>query len=109
MRRKYGNKPCEVGGESYRSQREAARHQELLLLQRVGEIAGLTREVTFVLADAVMIQGRKRPALRYVADFIYSTSDGAQVVEDCKGMRTEGYRIKRHLMRAVHGIEIKET
>jgi hypothetical protein len=31
---KYRNKPCTVGGEKYRSQREAKRHQDLLLLQQ---------------------------------------------------------------------------
>jgi hypothetical protein len=109
MTRKYGNKPCEVGGQKYRSQRERDRHMELQLLERAGQIAGLTREVPFVLADAVTIQGRKRPALRYYADFVYCTADGLHVVEDCKGVRTEAYRVKRHLMRSVHGIEIKET
>lgn len=109
MKRKYGNKPCEVGGEKYRSQREMRRHADLQLLERAGRIAGLVREVPFVLAPAVVIQGRKRPALRYVADFVYSTAEGAQVVEDAKGVRTEAYRVKRHLMKAVHGIEILET
>lgn len=109
MTAKYRNRPCTVGAEKYRSQRERDRHQELVLLQRAGHIAGLTREVPFVLADAVTIQGRKRPALRYVADYVYCTADGQQVVEDCKGMRTPVYNLKRHLMKAVHGIEIKET
>jgi hypothetical protein len=109
VRRKYGNKPCEINGEKYRSQRERDRHQELVLLQRAGQIAGLTREVPFVLADAVTIQGRRRPSLRYVADYVYCTADGQQVVEDCKGVRTPVYNLKRHLMMSVHGIEIKET
>lgn len=106
---KYRNRPREVGGEHYRSGREAKRHQELLLLQRAGAIAGLVREVPFVLAQAVVLDGRNKPALRYVADFVYSTKDGRQVVEDCKGVRTPVYRIKRHLMATVHGIEIVET
>ncbi len=106
---KYGNKPCQVGGEKYRSQRERDRHQALLLLQRAGHIAGLTREVAFVLAPAVVIQQRKRPALRYFADFVYSTADGRSVVEDCKGVRTPVYNVKRHLMKAIHNVEIVET
>ncbi len=62
---KYRNKPCSVGSEKYRSQRERDRHQELLLLQRAGQIAGLTREVPFELAPKVKIAGenRARPAL----------------------------------------------
>ncbi len=79
------------------------------MLERAGHIAGLTREVPFELAPAVVIQGRKRPAMRYFADFVYSTADGKIVVEDAKGVRTEGYRIKRHFMKHIHNIDILET
>lgn len=51
-----------------------------------------------------------KPALRYVADFVYwHNQKGCQVVEDSKGHLTDVYRIKRHLMATVHGIEILET
>jgi hypothetical protein len=110
-RSKYGARPCEIGGEKYRSQKEAKRHQELVLLQKAGRIAGLTREVPFVLAPGVAIAGekRKRPAVRYVADFVYSTADGRTVVEDAKGMQTPMYRLKKHLMATVHGISVVEA
>lgn len=106
---KYLNVHCEFGGENYRSKREMNRHLELLLLQKAGEIAGLTREVPFIIAPPVVIQGRKKPAMKYLADFVYSTADGRTVVEDAKGMRTPVYSIKRHLMMSVHGIDILET
>jgi hypothetical protein len=112
MRRaKYRNCPTSIGDDSYRSKREASRHQELLLLERAGEIAGLTREVPFVLAPGVKIDGetRKRPALRYVLDFLYTTKDGRMVHEDAKGMQTPAYRIKKHLMKTVHGIDVREV
>lgn len=111
---KYKNKPCKVGDEKYRSQKERDRHQALLLLERAGHIDSLRREVAFELAPAVVIQGRRRPPLRYIADYVYMQREATgigwrKVVEDCKGVRTEGYRVKRHLMKAVHGIEILET
>ena len=109
---KYGNKPCEIGGEKYRSQREAKRHQILLLQQRAGLLANLSREVPFVLAPSVQIKGRWKPALRYVADFVYDLSTAAgpvHVVEDAKGVRTPVYRIKQHLMATIHGILLLET
>lgn len=86
-----------------------ARYHHLLILQRAGRIEQLERQVAFILAPAVQIGGRKRPALKYVADFTY-VEQGAKVktVEDVKGKITEGYRIKRHLM-AVLGFEIKEV
>jgi len=108
-RSKYGNTPVTIDGMRFRSKREAARFQELRLLERAGEIAGLAREVPFILAPRAQINGRWRPALTYIADSVYSTKDGRMVVEDCKGVRTEGYRIKRHLMKSVHGIDILET
>ena len=108
---KYRNKPCTVGGEKYRSQREAKRHQDLLLLQKAGLIAGLIREVAFELAPGVKISGedRKRPAVRYVADFVYSDVRSGKVVEDAKGMQTPVYRLKKHLMKTVHGIDVVEA
>jgi hypothetical protein len=107
---KYHNKPCEVDGEKYRSQREMRRHQELRLLERAGQITDLRREVPFPLAPAAKILGRMRPALRYFADFTYYESGKAQMtIEDCKGVRTTAYNIKRHLMKSIHGLDILET
>ena len=107
---KYHNKPCQVGNEKYRSQRERDKHQALLLKQKAGLIAGLVREVPFVLAPGVRIAGEKRarPALRYVADFVFSDINGAIVVADAKGMSTPLWRAKKHLMATVHGIHVVE-
>lgn len=105
---KYKNKRVEFDGEKFDSKRELARYRELVLLQRAGKISGLRRQVSFDLSPSVVIQGKKRPALRYVADFVYlPLASDVVVVEDVKGRITEGYRIKRHLMAAL-GIEIKE-
>lgn len=110
---KYRNTPRQVGDEKYRSKREMERHQILLLLQKAGRISQLRREVPYVLAPAVKIAGKTKPALRYYADFVYleHVTPGfvKTIVEDAKGVRTEVYRIKRHLMASVHGIEIRET
>lgn len=92
----------------YASKREASRAQALKILERAGNISELKEQVVFEIAPSVVIQGRKRPPMKYIADFVY-IEDGVQVVEDCKGFRTSEYRIKRHLMKSVHGIEILET
>ena len=47
----------------------------------------------------------------YIADFVY-TENGKTVIEDCKGMRTKEYTIKRKLMRQMYCNEntiFKET
>lgn len=105
---KYRNQKVTVDGETFDSKKEYGRWVQLQIMERAGAISDLKRQVKFELAPAVKIQGRQRPPLSYVADFVYE-QNGQKVVEDSKGFKTEGYRIKRHLMAAVHGIEIKET
>ena len=77
------------------------------MMERAGEITDLKRQVKFELAPAVIIKGKKRPPLAYIADHVY-VQNGQKVVEDVKGMVTKEYRIKRHLMKSVHGIDIQE-
>lgn len=107
-RSKYSNERVTVGEQTFDSRREMERYHHLLILQRAGHIQQLQRQVEFILAPAVVIGGRKRPPLKYVADFTY-VERGATVktVEDVKGVITKEYRIKRHLMAAM-GIPIKE-
>ena len=112
QRRKYQNQRQQIGDEQYRSKREAARHQQLLRLQQAGKITGLAREVPFKLAEGCRIAGEKRarPALRYYADFVYTDLSTCRVVvEDAKGMQTPVYRLKKHLMKVVHGIDVVEA
>jgi hypothetical protein len=45
---------------------------------------------------------------RYRADFVYVES-GKRIVEDTKGMRTDVYKLKKKMMLAILGIDIKET
>ena len=104
---KYGNKKVEVDGEKFDSKKEFARYQQLQMMERAGEITDLKRQVKFELAPAVIIKGKKRPPLAYIADHVY-VQNGQKVVEDVKGMVTKEYRIKRHLMKSVHGIDIQE-
>ena len=107
---KYRNKPTSVGAETYRSKREAKRHQELLLLERAGQIAGVVREVPFELIPKQRRpDGKVERACTYFADFLYSTADGRLVCEDAKGVRTKEYVIKRKLMLKVHGIAVVEV
>lgn len=105
---KYFNKKIRVDGVWYDSKAEYARWIDLVNQQNNGEIQNLQRQVTFILAPAVVLKGRKKPALKYKADFAY-TKNGIPVVEDKKGCVTDAYMIKKHLMKSVHNIEILET
>jgi hypothetical protein len=105
---KYRAKKCEVDGITFPSLKQGRRYSELKLLERAGHIMGLSLEVTYTLAPSVILHGRKKPVLKYIADFVYIEGDET-IVEDCKGMRTAVYRIKQHLMKSIHGIDIRET
>lgn len=102
----------ELDGFTFDSQKEARRYTELKLLVRVGEISGLELQKSFALAESVKFNNepRAKPAIRYVADFTY-IENGVMIVEDVKSKATKSlpvYRIKKHLMKSVHGIEIQE-
>ena len=109
---KYSNTKVTVNGETYDSKKEARRHRELLLLERAGKIKKLERQVKYVLIDAQRDENQKviERECSYYADFQYTdTSTGKTIVEDCKGYRTEVYRIKKKLMLHKYGIRILET
>ena len=104
---KYRNIKTEFDGIPFDSKKEAARYAVLKLLERGKAISDLKLQVAFELAPSVVIAGRKRPALRYIADFVY-VENGKQVIEDVKGMLSDVYKIKRHLMK-LQGYEIREV
>ena len=113
---KYRNNKTLLDGIIFDSKVEAERYAELKLLEKAGHIKNLERKVKFELAPGVVINGRKRPPLRYYADFTYFVTNQClgcknMVVEDVKGSEkvTEGYRIKRHLMKSALNIDILET
>lgn len=106
-KQKYANQPVVVGGIKFDSKAEARYYGLLKTRLRAGEIKDLRLQVTYELAPSVVIGGRKRPPLRYIADFVWVEA-GKEVVADVKGATPDVYRIKKHLMKSVHGIDILE-
>lgn len=107
---KYGNtKTVDTSGRKFDSKREQKRFVELQHLQVSGLISDLKTQVRFELVPKQEKPGGgTERAVHYVADFVYFTKGGEQVVEDTKGFRTPDYVIKRKLMLSVHGIQIQE-
>ena len=97
-KRKYGNVKTIVDGIKFDSKKEAKRYGQLKLLEQAGEISVLRLQVKFILSVCT-----------YVADFVYYNKDMVLIVEDCKGMKTPVYRLKKKMMKHEHGIEILET
>ena len=122
---KYRNRKTLVDGFLFDSKKEAERYKELSLLQKAGEIFGLELQKKYILiptqyetTNEVYKAGEKKGQPKkkvverecsYVADFVYTDKSGKTVVEDCKGIRTEAYKLKRKLMLWLNGIKIKET
>ena len=101
--RKYHNRLTEVDGITFHSRAEAARYQELRLLERAGEIADLILQPAYPLVVNGVRVGK------YVGDFAYTERDGRRVLEDVKGVKTAVYQLKKRLMAALYGIVITEV
>ena len=122
---KYNAKKVSVDGIEFDSKKEARRYQELLLLQKAGEIHMLERQKVYELLPAQrgpdtvgkrggVIKGKLlERAVEYVADFVYTDKNGKTVVEDVKGLREGGayavFVLKRKLMLYRYGIKIIEV
>lgn len=104
-RNKFNAKKTEVDGIVFDSKREALRYQDLKIAERCGVISDLKLQTTFpLIVNDVLVAS-------YRSDFEY-TEDGERVVEDTKSEFTRKlmwYRMKKKLMLAIYGIEIRET
>lgn len=106
---KYKNIKVLDAGIKFDSKAEHKRWQYLAMLEKAGEIRDLRLQVPFELIPAqVAPSGKKERAMVYIADFVYKTRDGGDVVEDVKGAVTPEYRLKRKLLLHVHGVEVRE-
>ena len=103
MASKYRNVKCTYDGRKFDSKAERDRYIELTILLRVQEIRDLKCQVKF----PIEIAGKK--ICNYIADFTYYDKEGNYIVEDKKGVRTGIYVMKKKLLKAVYGIDIKET
>lgn len=115
---KYKNHRVVVDGISFQSKKEANRWLELKLMAAAGEILDLRRQVRFELIPTQRYKDRRTGRWKtergvwYIADFAYVDARTDEfVVEDVKSESTitPVYKIKRKLMRWIHGITIKET
>ena len=105
---KYRNEKVCIEGIVFDSKKEGARYRQLKMLEDAGKISALILQPVFYLAPSVVIAGKKKPALRYVADFQYREGDKI-ITEDVKGVLTDVYVIKKHLMKHIFDIDILET
>jgi len=100
-RHKFGAVKTIVDGITFDSKAEAKRYSELRLLEKRGLIRDLEMQVRYDFA----VNGVKIGF--YKADFRY-VENGSRVVEDVKGYRTDVFAIKAKLMKACHGVDVRE-
>lgn len=117
---KYHARKIHADGRTFDSRKEFNRYRELKILEAAGRIKDLCCQVPFELIPAQREPDREGPRggklpgkiierpCKYIADFVY-WQDGEKIVEDCKGVRTADYKIKRKLMLWRYGIRILET
>lgn len=105
---KYHAKKTVVDGIEFDSAKEAKRYTRLRDMEEAGEIQDLRLQVPFELLPSFECDGVKYRGMRYIADFVYYR-DGDRVVEDCKGMKTAEYKLKKKLMAYINHINIEES
>lgn len=124
-RSKYGNRKIKTeDGLVFDSKKEKERYDTLRLLERRGEIWNLKRQVRYLLlpkiTEQVPVQLKTKVSYKdttlfretaYIADFVYTDSEGNEVVEDVKAnewFQDPVYKLKKKLMYMIHHIKIKE-
>lgn len=123
-RSKYGNRKVTIEGINFDSEREAKRYLILKEHQNKGDISDLKLQVVYELIPAIKelktvvlktktIQKEVtiQQAITYRCDFTY-IKDKKLIVEDVKispKMLPPEYKLKKKLLRYVHGIDIREV
>lgn len=104
MASKYNNRKTFIDGIAFDSRKEASRYQILKEAEKAREIENLRLQVRF---ELIPKHGKNRP-IYYIADFVY-LKEGREIVEDCKGYRTDIYKMKKKIFEWRYDTEILET
>ena len=83
--------------KGFDSKKEQRRYQELILLERAGEIKNLQRQKEIILQPSFKKDGKTYRAITYRADFYYE-QNGRQVLEEVKGFETEVWKLKKKMV-----------
>ena len=90
-----------LDGIEFRSTLEADVYALLKSWERLGAISGLELQPRFLLQAKMRREGKAIRQIEYVADFRFQRG-GQTVVIDAKGFRTDVYRIKAKMFRALY-------
>ena len=99
QRHKYNAIPTEVDGIKFHSKKEARYYQQLVMLQKCGDVIFFLRQVPFHLPGGVV----------YRVDFMEFRKDGTVHTIDVKGFSTAQYKAKKKMVEALYPIKIEEV
>lgn len=102
---KYHSRKTVVNGIPFDSRLEAARYQQLRLLEKADEITSLQLQVEFqILRGWINPEtGEKIKSRNYIADFVYiDNATNKLIVEDTKGIETPEFRLKWSLVKSLY-------
>lgn len=102
---KYKNRKVTIDDIRFDSKKEGDRYLELKLLLRAGQISHLKLQPEFKMVHHGIL------ICKYRADFEYR-ENGKIVVEDVKSEYTRTlpvYRIKKKMMKAFYGVDVREV
>ena len=91
-------------GIKFDSKWEAERYGQLKAMEKAGVVTQFERQVKYELSINDM------KICDYVADFRYLLEEenglSRLVIEDAKGVQTPEFKLKKKMMKAIHGIDI---
>lgn len=96
---KFHAKQTEIDGIKFASKKESKYYQNLKIRQKAGDILFFLRQVPLHLPGNII----------YRCDFLEFHKNGIVEFVECKGFKTEGYKIKKRLVESTYPIKIKEV
>lgn len=99
---KYGAKRTTLDGITFASKAESAYYAKLKQRETAGEVANVELQKRYAMTIGGFL------ICTYVSDFdFYDITEKRQRTVDTKGVITDVFRIKRKLMKAIHGIDVE--
>lgn len=97
-RSKYNARKAVIDGITFDSKKEAGYYCELKMLKMAGKVKEFEMQVPFELQPKFKHGGNTVRAIKYLADFVVTYTDGHVEVVDVKGDPTDVYKLKRKML-----------
>jgi len=101
----------DTDGTFFHSKGELRRWEELKMLEKVGEISALERQVSYDL-HVTTPEGEKVKIGSFRPDYRFIERSGEVVIEDFKSpasAKDEAYRLRKRMFEAEYGLQVRET